>query len=233
MLPYTESTISSFNNFLNALKADSHGTCRFKLVQFNETYAQTFDMSLPKCPALTNTNYQPGGASTSLLDAQGRAIDELGTELRGIPESDRPGKVIFLTLTDGLENSSKHYTHGQISEMIEHQQKVYNWDFVFLGANQDAVKVGGSLNIPQYRSLTYDISSPIAYEAAFNSAAQYVNLTRSCNVTGQSTANLGFSEQDRASAIGGGTGGGGQSTTVNQSGTPTTTSPEEPAISSR
>lgn len=230
MQPHVQSTITAFNNFLNKLKADTHGTCRFKLIEFDTDYHQIFDLPLAQCPALTPTLYKPGDNMTALLDAQGKAIDELGEELRNAPEQSRPGKVVFFTISDGLENSSKHYTHGQVSEMIGHQQKVYSWDFVYLGANQDAIRVGASLNIPQWRSLTYDVQNPIAYQAAFNSAAQYVNLTRGCAINGQSTANLGFSEQDRQGAMGGGTGGGG---TVNQSGTPTTTSPEEPAISSR
>jgi von Willebrand factor type A domain len=223
MASNSESTINSFNNFINELKADSHGYCTLKLVQFDDEYSVTFDRTLLTVPALTSKLYQPhNGGSTALLDAQGRTIDELGAELRAMHENERPGKVIVVTITDGLENASKHYTHGQVSEMIEHQQKVYNWDFLYLGANQDAIKVGGSLNIPQYRSMTYRVGDPAAVAATYHATAQAVNSLRSYSVQGQSTANVGFSEQDRQSAIGGDGG-----TVV------VTANPEEPAINSR
>lgn len=229
MKDYVDSTIHSFNNFLNELKADPHGACQLKLIQFNTEYSITFDKHLGAVPALTNKLYTPEGG-TALLDAQGRTIDELGAELRGQHENERPGKVIVCTISDGLENSSKHYTHGQISEMIEHQQKVYNWEFLYLGANQDAVKVGGSLNIPRIRSMSYNVADPAAMEYTYRSMAQTVNSLRSAGVSGQSTGSIGFSDEDRKQALQGTQA---KVETVNQVNTPTTPNPEEPAISSR
>jgi hypothetical protein len=219
MQPNRESTISSFNNFINELKADSHGHCQLKLVQFDTNYEITFDKALQNIPAMTSKLYQLGDNMTALLDAQGRTIDELGAELRALPEHERPGKVIVLTLTDGLENASKNYTHGQVSEMTSHQQKVYSWEFIYLGANQDAVKVGSSLNIPSYRSMSYNVGDPAAVGATYHAAAQAINSIRTRGVSGQSTADVSFSEQDRQNALG-----------VNQPATPTT---EEQAVASR
>lgn len=75
---------------------------------------------------------------TALLDAIGRAINETGQRISNLPESDRPGLVVFVVMTDGQENSSREFTRANIKQMIEHQQSKYNWQFTFLGADQDA-----------------------------------------------------------------------------------------------
>jgi hypothetical protein len=222
-----ESTMTSFNNFINALKGDTHGTCQFKLIQFDTNYSITFDKPLANIAPLTRELYAPGDNMTALLDAQGRCIDEIGAELRALAEPDRPGKVIILTVTDGLENSSKHYTHGQLSEMIEHQQKVYNWDFFYLGANQDAIKVGSSLNIARNRSMTYSVSDPAALASAFGASANAINTVRSHAVSGQSTTTVGFSEQERNAAAGN------LQSITGKNASATNTTKDEPAVSSR
>jgi hypothetical protein len=85
--------------------------------------------------------------STALLDAVGRAINETGARLAAMPESERPGLVAFVIVTDGLENSSREFTRERIRQMIEHQQSVYQWQFTFLAANQDAFAEGDRLGI--------------------------------------------------------------------------------------
>src|SRR5690606_12079144 len=84
---------------------------------------------------------------TALLDAVGITIVKLGESLSAIPEQDRPARVIFVVVTDGLENSSREYTKDKVKEMVKHQDEVYNWTFIFLGANQDAVFSGGEWGI--------------------------------------------------------------------------------------
>lgn len=79
----------------------------------------------------------PRGA-TALLDAVGRAINETGERLSKMNEADRPGLVVFVVMTDGLENSSQEFSKPRIKEMIQHQQNVFGWQFTFLGADQDA-----------------------------------------------------------------------------------------------
>ncbi len=96
--------------------------------------------------------------STALLDAQGRTIVELGQELAALAEHERPSKVIVVTITDGLENASKHFNLEQIGEMIREQRDKYNWDFVFLGANQDAIKTAAAMNIPLPSAMSYSTS---------------------------------------------------------------------------
>ena len=88
---------------------------------------------------------------TALLDAQGRTIVELGQELNHLPASERPGKVIVMTMTDGMENASQLYTDVQVAAMVEHQREVYKWQFLYLGANQDAIRVAAGIGIPRRR----------------------------------------------------------------------------------
>lgn len=91
---------------------------------------------------------------TALNDAVGTVIDNLGQKLASLPESERPGKVIVCIITDGFENASKNYHHEQVASMIKHQTEVYKWDFIYLGANQDAFTVGQSYNIKTNVSYT-------------------------------------------------------------------------------
>jgi Mg-chelatase subunit ChlD len=84
---------------------------------------------------------------TALLDAVGQAINETGERLAKMAEEERPGLVIFVVMTDGLENSSKEFTKTQLKNMIERQQNDYNWHFTFLGANQDAFAEAGEMGI--------------------------------------------------------------------------------------
>lgn len=85
--------------------------------------------------------------STALLDAIGHAINGVGARLADKKEEDRPEKVIVCILTDGEENCSRGFTNAKIKEMIEHQRSKYGWEFVFLGANQDAFATAGAFGI--------------------------------------------------------------------------------------
>ncbi|MEI6422407.1 MAG: vWA domain-containing protein [Lentisphaerota bacterium] len=139
-------TIGGFNTFLEDQKA-CPGTARLTVVKFNTGYDKLYDgVELQSAKPLTAENYRPGGM-TALYDAIGQAINAVGTRLANEPEDQRPGKVIVAILTDGEENSSKEFTQEKIAEMIKHQTEKYNWNFMFLAANQDAWKAGGSLGV--------------------------------------------------------------------------------------
>lgn len=93
--------------------------------------------------------------STALLDAIGTTLQTFGKELADLPEDERPGRVTFAIMTDGAENSSMEFTFDRVKEMIQHQEDVYGWNVVYLGANQDAIQVGGLLGVKENSSLTY------------------------------------------------------------------------------
>lgn len=133
--------ITGFNDFLKEQKGVP-GDANCRLFLFDHEYlpvAQGVDIG--QIEPLNENSYVPRG-STALLDAMGRTIVELGARLAALPEEQRPGKVIVVTITDGLENSSTDYTFSRISEMVRHQEEKYSWDFLYLAASLDGVKEG-------------------------------------------------------------------------------------------
>jgi hypothetical protein len=122
------------NSFI-AQQAKEPGEALLTLVQFDTEY----EFLHKGVPIAEVPRYQlvPRGM-TALLDAVGRAINETGDRLARMDEQDRPGLVVFVVMTDGLENSSQEFLKSNVKEMIERQQEKYNWHFTFLGANQDA-----------------------------------------------------------------------------------------------
>lgn len=153
------------NSFIRE-QQEQPGEANLTLVQFDTRY----DFVFRGIPIQTAHPYvlKPRG-STALLDAVGRAIIETGDRLRAMDESQRPGLVVFVIVTDGQENSSREFSREKIREMIEHQQNVYNWKFTFLAANQDAFAEGRQLGID---------SAGIASYAADKVAAAHAGATR-------------------------------------------------------
>jgi hypothetical protein len=132
------------NEFIKRQK-EVPGDCNFTLVQFDTIYEFLHTAKPIREVSLDYVLHPRGG--TALLDAVGRAIRETGERLSKMTEKDRPALVVFVIVTDGQENSSKEFTKAKVKEMIEHQQKNYNWKFSYLGANQDAFAEGGALGI--------------------------------------------------------------------------------------
>jgi hypothetical protein len=186
-----ESTVAGFNEFIRTQR-EIPGEATVKLVQFDDQYETVFDKPLKQCPELTQNTFVPRG-STALLDAQGRTIVELGQELAALPESERPSKVIVVTLTDGLENASKQYNLDKIGEMIREQRDKYNWDFVFLGANQDAIATAAAMSIPLPSAMSYS-TSKAGVAATMAAVSHYVGAARKGNAAA-------FSAEDRKSAM--------------------------------
>ena len=146
--------IEGFNFFLHE-QQHAQGHARLTLVLFDDEYLVPIE-SIPveEVVPLDHTTYVPRN-STALLDAIGRTIDELGARLDALPEAARPGKVIVTILTDGLENASVHETWRTVSQRIRHQTEKYAWEFLFLGANQDAIATAAQLHIATGNAATY------------------------------------------------------------------------------
>lgn len=131
------------NSFIEQQKLEP-GEALLTLVQFNTQYE--FIHSGTPIKLVPSYKLEPDG-STALLDAVGRAVNETGARLAAMDETQRPGLVVFVIVTDGQENSSREFSRAQIRQMIEHQQSAYRWQFTFLAANQDAFSEGASLGI--------------------------------------------------------------------------------------
>ncbi len=129
---------------------------------------------------------------TALYDAVGRTINSVGQKLAALPENERPDQVIFVILTDGFENASREFSAVKISEMIRHQTEKYGWEFVFIGANQDAVLSAQQIGIKAGAALTYAANAK-GTEEAFGSVARNVAKYRVSKLS----AELHFSEEDR------------------------------------
>lgn len=147
--------VGGFNAFLDEQKK-TPGECTFTLAQFDTN--DPFEVLRDFAPLIEvqplGDEYLPRGG-TPLFDAVGRGILDTGHRLAALPEDKRPGKVIFVIITDGLENSSREFTRGQVFEMTRHQQEKYSWQFVYIGANQDAMATGPTLGVASSHSLTY------------------------------------------------------------------------------
>lgn len=156
------------------------GDCTFSLVQFDTEYE--FVHRGVKIADVPKFVLVPRGM-TALLDAVGRAINETGARLAAMNENDRPGLVVFVIVTDGAENSSHEFKKPQIKELIERQQKDYQWQFTFLGANQDAFGEAQALGIAAAGVANY---TPTSSKKAFAGAAQNVSRMRTARAGGQS-----------------------------------------------
>lgn len=143
MYPIKSDTIGGYNKYVDSLR-DQLNT-KMLLVRFNSNAISVGEIEpIKDAVELTEENYNPQ-ATTPLYDAIGKAISK-------IDELKKNRNIIFVILTDGLENASREYTRETIFNMIKERD---NWQFVYLGANQDAFVVGGSLGVPMASTMTY------------------------------------------------------------------------------
>lgn len=147
-------TIGGFNSMLEKQKAVD-GECRITTVLFDNSYTLLHDrIDIHAVSLMTNTEYFVGG-STALLDAIGLTINKLVSVQRNTAEDYRADKVMFVIITDGEENSSREYSADKVRSMIEHEKEKYGWEFIFLGANIDAVQTAQRFGIDADRAVDY------------------------------------------------------------------------------
>lgn len=186
-----DDTIGGFNAFLETQSA-APGRATMTLVKFDHEYIVACDCApLNVVMPLDRLNFVPRG-STALLDAIGRAINDTGAALAAMPEAKRPARVVFVIVTDGLENASREFKRERIRSMIEHQTKQYAWEFVYLGANQDAIAVAEQIAVAAPNAMTYAANSE-GTMGAFASTA--MNLS---SVRAGTKSDMGYTDEDRA-----------------------------------
>jgi hypothetical protein len=177
------------NTFVDSQKSEP-GQALLTLVQFDTEY-EFVHKGLPISSA-PPFKLVPRG-STALLDAVGRAINETGARLSAMEEAQRPGLVVFVIVTDGAENSSKEFTRDKIRQMIEHQQSVYNWQFTFLAANQDAFAEAASMGIAQAGTANFAGENVVM---AYAATAKKMSRMRKAMSDGDTVDN-NFTEEER------------------------------------
>lgn len=186
MQPMTEAAITGFNQFLQE-QLDEPGDANLSLLLFdNDFLTPCLRTPLQEVRGLDATTYVPRG-TTSLLDAIGLTIDELGKKLADDPEDQRPGKVIVAIYTDGYENSSHLYTLEQINRMITHQRQKYGWEFMFLAANQDAMATAAQMGIDRDMASVSDFSAK-GVERATVAISRKMRSMRNAARTGEEDA---------------------------------------------
>jgi Mg-chelatase subunit ChlD len=174
MADVKDETISGFNYFLKEQKT-AGDNASITLVQFDSESTDVVHEARPvrDVPDLNQDTYQPRG-STPLLDALGQTINSTGRTLAAIPEANRPDKVVFVVITDGQENASHQFTKARVKEMIDHQTGKYNWQFVYLGANQDAFAEAGAVGIGMANAANFTPANTIvAFRGTAVNVASY------------------------------------------------------------
>ncbi len=165
------------------------GDCTLTLIQFDSTNPQ--EIVIDRMPigviSASSVRLEPRNR-TPLRDALGLAIVETGRWLSMLPEDQRPDKVVFVVVTDGEENASIRYAAHEIRRMIEHQEQVYKWDFIYMGANQDAIKSAAEVGIKQ------EVAMNFKEEKTAGAWAAAASNVRSYRVSGQKVA-LNYSEE--------------------------------------
>ena len=148
-------TIGGYNSMLTKQKK-GEGEVLVSTVLFDDIQKVLYDrVPLDKVPLMTEKEYYVRGC-TALLDAVGSSVHHIGNVYKYAREEDRPEKTIFIITTDGLENSSQSYSYKKVKEMVERQKNSYGWEFIFLGANIDAVAEAGRIGIAPQNSVRFE-----------------------------------------------------------------------------
>ena len=184
--------VGGFTQFVEEQRKGA-GEAVLSLVQFDSQSIESLFTAKPVHDIRLPVEFQPRGA-TPLLDALGRTIVATGARLRAMPEAERPGRVIFVAITDGLENASEEYRLEQIRQMIQHQESVYKWDFVYLGANVDAFAESEAMGFASHRAGSFQ---PALMRHALGASARMINDLRGRVVAGEADALLEISESSR------------------------------------
>jgi uncharacterized protein YegL len=173
-------TIGGYNSMLKKQQA-IEGECRITTVLFNNNYELLHDrIDIKAISPITEKEYQVGG-STALLDAIGMTIHKIGNAQKHTAEDYRAEKVMFAIITDGEENSSREYSAEKVKAMIERQKTKYGWEFIFLGANIDAVQTAGRFGINPDRAMDY-LADSEGTELNFKVMASAVAMFREAGI---------------------------------------------------
>ncbi len=148
-------TVGGYNSLMEKQRKED-GEAVVTTVLFDDQYEMIHDHAdIKKVKPMDSKTYYARGC-TALLDAIGKTINHVGNRYKYAPDSEVPGKTMVVIITDGYENASREFQLDKVRSMIEHQKQKYNWEFLFLGANIDAVKTAGAYGITPDRAVTYE-----------------------------------------------------------------------------
>ena len=151
-------TIGGFNSLIAKQKKEE-GEALISTILFDDCTEVLHDrVPLDRIKPMTEDDYYVRGC-TALMDALGKAIKHISTIHKYAREEDRPSKTIFIITTDGKENASRQYSSERVKKMVEERKSKYGWEFLFLGANIDAVEAAGHFGISKDRAVNYHSDS--------------------------------------------------------------------------
>ena len=181
-------TVGGFNTMIEKQKKQN-APCYVSTVLFNHTSEVLYDrVKLGEVQKMTEENFFVGG-STALMDAIGGAIHHIGNIHKYIRPEDVPANTMFVIMTDGMENASRRYSSEQVKQMIERQKKRYGWEFLFIGANIDAVETAARYGIDADRAVNYHADKEgtrVVYQSVANAV---------CNVRANKELRADWSEE--------------------------------------
>ena len=171
-------TIGGYNSMLSKQKTEE-GEAIISTVLFDDQTEVLHDRkSITKVSEITDKEYYVRG-STALLDAVGGAIHHIGRVQKEMAEEDRPEKTLFIITTDGMENASRLYSYDKVKKMVEKKKKKHRWEFIFLGANIDAIEVAGRFGVAANRAVRYENDS-VGTALNFDVMSKLVSCARAC-----------------------------------------------------
>lgn len=183
-----DDTKGGFNVFLQE-QQEEEGTATVTLYDFDSTVELVYrNRPIADAPKLDNENYRPGG-KTALHDAIVRAVDETAEQIETTAPRDQPENVIIVVLTDGKENASET-PQDVVRDRVEDRREESGWEFLFIGANQDAALTAQEMGMDQDKSLDMSHSGEGAEEA-------YRSTSRSVSRARQQGSTRGYTKEDR------------------------------------
>ena len=181
-------TVGGFNTMIEKQKKQN-APCYVSTVLFNNTSEVLYDrVKLGEVQKMTEEDFFVGG-STALMDAIGGAIHHIGNIHKYIRPEDVPANTMFVIMTDGMENASRNYSSDRVKQMIERQKKRYSWEFLFIGANIDAVETAARYGIDADRAVNYHADKEgtrVVYQSVANAV---------CNVRANKELRADWSEE--------------------------------------
>ena len=175
-----QDTIGGYNSLIRKQKSEE-GEAIISTVLFDDQTEVLHDrVSIDSIQPMTEEQYYVRGC-TALLDAVGGAIHHIGNVHKYARKEDVPEKTLFIITTDGMENASRRYSYENVKHMIERQKAKFGWEFLFLGANIDAIEVAGRFGIQPERAVNYNSDSE-GTAVNYRVLSKVVSRVRNCNL---------------------------------------------------
>ena len=172
-------TIGGFNSLIEKQKKIEGDTLISTVLFANKSKVIHDRVDVKDVKPMTENNYITGGC-TALLDAIGNAIHHISNIHKYARKEDVPEHTLFVITTDGMENASKTYTYPKVKKLIENQKEKYGWEFMFLGANIDAVNVASYMGIDESRAVNFNCDS-VGTALNYEVIGEAIGTLRKCN----------------------------------------------------